>query len=421
MVLHDLRRRIITLIRYAKNFGLLSALRLTLNYFKSNSINTIFQKKDVLSFYAFVRLPAAKTNFDDSALSSTTINWVIPPYREGSGGHINIFRFVSNLEKIGFDCRIVIVCEPQPETVEQAKKEIDNWFFPLAANVYLGMENAPPAMFTIATEWRTAYWVRNFETTKHRCYFVQDFEPWFFPMGAEYIFAEETYRFGFVGITAGDWLKVKLSTEYGMTAHSVGFSFDKELYRPLPKHDQIKRIFFYSRPPTPRRAFELGLLVLDEVTKRMPEVEVVLAGWDISNYAINFKHTSAGLLTVDALPDLYCQCNVALVLSLSNLSLLPLELMACGIPVVSNRAPWTEWLLNNQNSRLAATTVVDLADALCAVLANEKEAMRIRHGGFDTVAVTDWYTEASKMALILDELESATDEESKSESFKVVH
>ena len=407
MNLHNFRRRSRTLIRYAGDYGLPAVFRLIRQRLKSTLIGITFQKKDVLEFYNFVRMPAAPSSLGAYDAADSTINWVIPPFCKGSGGHLNIFRFISNLEKIGFACRIIIVCEPQPTSAAQAAKEIANWFFPLDASVHLGIEHAPPACYTVATEWRTAYWVRNFAATRHRCYFVQDFEPWFYPAGSEFIFAEETYRFGFVGITAGGWLKEKLASEYGMETHAVGFSYDKEIYHQMPRRAGIenKRVFFYARPPTARRAFELGLLVLDEVSKRIQNVEIVFAGWDISSYAIPFKHTNAGLLSLDALPDLYSQCDVALVLSLSNLSLLPLELMACGTPVVSNQAPWTEWLLNKHNARLAPTTVADLADAICAVLSDQTEADRLRTGGFATVAGTDWHSEASKMADILRGLE----------------
>lgn len=410
MNLDNFRRRSKTLIRYADDYGLPAVLRLIRQRLKSTLIGGPFQKKDVLGFYNFVRMSAVPCSLSANDAANNTINWVIPPFGKGSGGHLNIFRFIFNLEKMGFVCRIIIVFEPQPSSAEQAAKEIADWFFPLAACVCLGIENAPPACYTVATEWRTAYWVRNFAATRHRCYFVQDFEPWFYPAGSEFIFAEETYRFGFVGITAGGWLKEKLASEYGMETHAVGFSYDKEIYHQIPRRAEIenKRVFFYARPPTSRRAFELGLLVLDEVSKRIPNVEIVFAGWDISSYAVPFKHTNAGLLSLKALPDLYSQCDVALVLSLSNLSLLPLELMACGTPVVSNQAPWTEWLLNKNNARLAPTTVVDLADAVCAVLSDSAEADRLRAGGFATVAVTDWYSEACKMADILRGLEVAT-------------
>ncbi len=96
------------------------------------------------------------------------------------------------------------------------------------------------------------------------------------------------------------------------------------------------------------------------------------------------------MLDRDQLPDLYCQCDVALVLSFSNLSLLPLELMACGVPVVSNRNSSVEWLLNDGNSKLAAPTIEALANAVIEVMENEKERERLRRGGFETARATDW-------------------------------
>jgi hypothetical protein len=44
---------------------------------------------------------------------------------------------------------------------------------------------------------------------------VQDFEPYFEPVGSYSTFAENTYRFGFHGITLGEWLSKKLTNEYG--------------------------------------------------------------------------------------------------------------------------------------------------------------------------------------------------------------
>ena len=37
-----------------------------------------------------------------------TLNWVIPEMGEGSGGHLNIFRFVSYLERHGVHNRIYL-------------------------------------------------------------------------------------------------------------------------------------------------------------------------------------------------------------------------------------------------------------------------------------------------------------------------
>lgn len=396
-----LKTRSSAALRYGSENGVGALLALIMQKHRSPE-GGLFAKRRIIDFYDFVRPRPIGIPILPGSISRKTVNWVVPPWGFGSGGHLNIFRFVHYLEKEGFDCRIVVVGEPQPLSVEQARRQINDWFFELHGEVFLGMDSAPPANFTIATSWQTAYYVRNFLSTIHRCYFVQDFEPFFYAAGSEYAWAEDTYRFGFFGITAGTWLKNKLAVDFGMRTEAFGFSYDHDLYTQHKRREpEIRRIFFYARPPTQRRAFEMGMLVLDEVNRRLPDVKFIFAGWDISDCHIPFEHLNAGVVGLEALPDLYSQCDVALVLSFTNLSLLPLELMACGTPLVSNRAPCTEWLLNSSNARLAPPTVEALADALCAVLENPEEASRLRRGGFATAAATDWRVEARKVGDIL--------------------
>jgi O-antigen biosynthesis protein len=363
-----------------------------------------FAKQNVLAAYSFIRDEPIGLPLGKDQVSERTLNWVVPPFGPGQGGHLNIFRYIYHLETLGFENRVIIEGEPQPISSEQAAKDIHNWFFPINAKVYLGIENAPPAHITLATNWYTAYPVRSFQATVHRLYFVQDFEPWFYPTGSDYTFAEETYKFGFVGITAGQWLASKLATDYGMTTHAVGFSYDTELYRPLVKREAVRQIFFYARPPTARRGFELGLFALAEVAKQLPDIRVVLAGWDLSSYEVPFNHVDVGSLDLAQLPDLYSQCDVALVLSFSNLSLLPLELMACGVPVVSNRAPCTTWLLSDENAKLTEPSPKALAQGLCDILENRNEYERLREASLRTARSTSWRSEAEKMGVILSQL-----------------
>ena len=39
---------------------------------------------------------------------SLTLNWIIPPFGKGSGGHLNIFRYIKYLEQLGYFNRIYI-------------------------------------------------------------------------------------------------------------------------------------------------------------------------------------------------------------------------------------------------------------------------------------------------------------------------
>lgn len=337
-----------------------------------------------------------------------SMNWIIPGFSIGSGGHLNIFRMVAMLEAQGYVCRIFISDLTVFNSAEQARDLINAHFVKLAADVDIGVTAMPPCDYIVATGWDTAYWARAFTGARHYLYFVQDFEPYFFARGSDYAFAEQTYRLGFTGLTAGQWLAGKLRRDFGMPTRAFSFSFDKERYRPLPRRPGPRRIFFYARHVTVRRGFELGLLALELLSQRLPDVEFLLAGWDSSGFRIPFPYLNAGVVALDDLPDMYSQCDVALVLSFTNLSLLPLELMACGCPVVSNRGPNVEWLLTDGvDARLSDPTPAALAQALFDVLEDAGLRQRLVQGGLARAAASDWEEEGRKVAAFLAELDGS--------------
>jgi len=344
---------------------------------------------DLIDHYQFV-LPHVIRSVGGS-MQQGSLLWFIPDFNIGSGGHTTIFRTIWHLEQKGWNSNIVIVKPATHQSVKQARENIRSHFFPLQAKVYLGLENLPPCEFAIATGWDTAYSVRAFTGAQHKLYFVQDFEPYFHAMGSEYILAENTYRFGFFGITAGNWLARRLAHDYGMATYPMCFGVDRTLYyRRQRREPHIRRVFFYARPPTQRRAFELGLLVLNAVWERLPQTHFIMAGWDTSSYRIPFPHLSCGTVTPDELADVFSQCDVALVLSLTNASLMPPEVMACGCTVVSNRGANVEWLLNDDVALLADATPEALTDAVCTLLQDDARRSALSARGEAWARSLDW-------------------------------
>ena len=235
--------------------------------------------------------------------------WIMSPPGESSGGHQNIFRFLSYLEAAGHTVKI-----------------------------FLYWSQAIPVDAIFATGWETAYPAYLDRSNARRFYFVQDFEPSFYPVGSENQLAENTYRFGFEAFTAGKWLATKLHDEYGMTTHPFDFAAEMTLYK-RTNDSRRKDVFFYARPVTMRRGFELGCMVLADVKKRRPDIRIHMAGWDVSEWKVPFEYVNHGAMKLEELSPLYNQCAVALVMSLTNLSLLPLELASCGTIPVVNDAP----------------------------------------------------------------------------------
>lgn len=334
------------------------------------------------------------------------LNWIIPEMGEGSGGHLNIFRIVSFLENMGFHSRIYLFESVTFFNNEYLTKFIRE-YFPILDNrveLFCDVSQISYAHATLATSWQTAYFVKRFKNTSASFYFVQDFEPYFYPNGSYYHLAENTYNFGLYGITAGDWLKNKLEKEYGMWTRSFGFSYDQEIYKAKEKSGLSKRIFLYARPCTPRREFEIGLLALNKVCAEMEDVTVVFAGENLKNYTIPFKHEDHGILAIKDLPNLYHDCDMCVVISGTNLSLLPLEIMGSNSVAVCSKGENSSWLVNEENAILVDYDPNDIANTILEYYKHPEKLEVIRKKGWEFAKSTSWETEATKVKNALNEI-----------------
>jgi glycosyltransferase involved in cell wall biosynthesis len=95
-----------------------------------------------------------------------------------------------------------------------------------------------------------------------------------------------------------------------------------------------------------------------------------------------------GLLDYRATGELYRTCDIGLALTVSkHPSYLPLELMACGVPVVAFDNPWGHWVLEHEeNSLLAKRTVDGLVDSLERAVVDYELRQRLRKGALATIA-----------------------------------
>ena len=162
---------------------------------------------------------------------------------------------------------------------------------------------------------------------------------------------------------------------------------------------------------TPRRDFEIGFLALQELCSRRKDVEIIFAGWDVSDYVIPFPHKNLGILPVSRLSEVYADCELCLVLSHTNLSLLPLEIMASGSVAVCSKGRNSSWLVNETNAVLVEYSVKDIADKLEYYLTHERELEEIRERGIAFAQSTSWDKEAEKVRDAL--LKGITEDEEK--------
>lgn len=332
--------------------------------------------------------------------NTKTLNWFMMDMGTNGGGDINIFRYINGLSNLGFKNNVYISYFCKHNTREDLTKFIKKYYGNVEADFYLPSDIIQPADAAIATEWRTAYVVKQINNVTDKFYFIQDFEPDFFSKSTEYELAKNTYTFGFKGITAGYWLRDKIAEEFGMKTHGFNFTIEDDLYREIKDIKRNKKkIFFYSRPVTPRRAFELGVLALQRLYELDHSVEIVLAGWDQIDYKLNFPHKNLGILKISELPEVYNSCQLGLVLSLTNCSLLPTELLACGCVPVINKGKNNEWLVKDKkNGILVDTNPEDIAKVLKHYLSKPKEVDIIRKNGQKLLTKTTYEEEFKKVA-----------------------
>lgn len=275
-----------------------------------------------------VRVPADRTHL--------RFEWLIPPVAPASGGHTNVMRLVRYLEQQGHTCHLRFHDPTAAQSPERASRVLASHFPPVNAALTPWHGSATEADVLVATSWQTAWAAASARTEALRAYLIQDYEPWFYPAGSHAAIAARTYELGLVGVALGEPLAELVRQRHGMTCSSFAFGVDAKKFRRLPHADR-KGIVFYGRPETPRRGFELGCAALRLFARAKPSVPIHVIGGAAPARWFPPGVLQHGVLGYEQLNELYNRCRVGLVLSFTNVSLLPLELLSAGcVPVLND-------------------------------------------------------------------------------------
>lgn len=332
-----------------------------------------------------------------------TANWFVPNFGHIKfGGIYTIFRFIEKLSVEGVKNRIVIYDNPSFD-VDALKKQIAANFKNLHDYEIIifdmnndGGDSLPACDLSFCTFWTSAYILLKFNKTKRKYYFIQDYEPLFYPGGSTYALAESTYRFGFRGLVNTPGLLAAVNSRHGMEGISFIPAVDQILYRPdksFKNNDKV-RIFFYARPHNPRNAFNLGILIIKRlIDKYGDKIEVVTAGaaWNESEYGLKGKIVNYGLLgSLEEVADLYRSCDIGFVYMLSkHPSYQPFEFMASGMATVTNNNEDNLWMLKDgQNCLLGEPSPADMANKIGMLIDDKKLRDKIARNGLKTLGYT---------------------------------
>ncbi len=290
------------------------------------------------------------------------IAFIIPGMPQGSGGHTSILRLGTGLAEYGHDVHYISYI---PENLEVMVKNAEH-----NLKGFKGKICGPKALNSmqidigIATLWISAYYLWNLSNISYKAYFIQDYEPDFYPAGAVRVFAENTYRMGYHMISLGTWNKKRIEKEIGINVDSIVFPYEPTEYgiehgwESKFQEKRIIKLCAYLKGAEKRGGVFL-LMCLEELYKALLEreikLEISLFGDDSRlKYPISVPYVNLGKLNKENLRTLYNKSDFGVVFSYTNISLVPLEMMACGCPVVE----------------VADGSFKDFFDPDCAILVN---------------------------------------------------
>lgn len=232
------------------------------------------------------------------------------------------------------------------QTVMKEKKEID---------------------IVVATSWDTVSYAK--KVSGYKMYFVQDFEPYFYSFGELFLLAKKTYEQGLHMVSLGAWNRdmIKKNCKIISPIDVVDFPYEKKEYP-----EKIRDFLEYKNKETlilavylkfygkrlPCILQKMMLELADYLKKDGIVLEVKYFG-----EAKSFKPKGGenlGMLDKNELLNLYNEADFGVVASMSNISLVPFEMLSAGLPIIEFEDGTFEYFFPQNSAVMTSISGYDL-------------------------------------------------------------
>ena len=339
------------------------------------------------------------------------IGILLPHLVKSSGGVTSILRLGTNLSKLGYQLTYISMFnDNEKDMVEAAKFNLSNYE---GECLPLNKTNKNDFDIIVATEWRTGYRIMDFDA--YKMYFVQDFEPIFFEMGERYLLSKKTYELGLHIVSLGKWnvdtvvksCDVKGQIDYiEFPYEKTEYTFVKRNFEKIKEKRKIK-VAVYVKEESKRLPVIIPL-ILDNLKKSLKlkgfELEINYFG-NALPICIN-NGIECGKLSKKQLHELYCECDFGMVASLTNISLVPYEMIAAGLPVIEFKDGTFDYFFSKETAILCDLSYKHLEKEILYYVENpaELEEMTIRAN--KSILSLSWEKSANQFVEILDHVDT---------------
>ena len=261
------------------------------------------------------------------------VTWVLPDLPSMSGGHRMVFRFAHYLPRAEFQSTIVILNTDSSD--DDLATFVTHNYGLHKFTVTSDVNAISSGDFVFATHHSTVDAVKLLSRSDAaKCYIIQDFESLFNPMSDTYLHALESYFDKDFSIICGsEWMSRKILATTGRKVPFYEFPIESETYN-WDSDDEVGRsgVLFFAKADSPRRIVDTGIKALQILAKLEPHLRIGMFGCD-PNMRVDGITNHGRVPTLKGLAALYRTYKVGLAFSTTNPSLVPYEMMACGLVV----------------------------------------------------------------------------------------
>lgn len=326
------------------------------------------------------------------------IAFVIPDLIPYGGGITSVLRIGSYLAQKGLE--VFYICYGKQSGEQMAS--IGRLNYPqyqgtMLARSELGKIAECDAV--IATTWRSAYYIKPYQT--YKLYFIQDFEPYFHQYGELYLLAGKSYEFGYHMISLGGWNKYKIERESAsdvpLKIDQIDFPYEASEY-----HFKEKNFDEYRT----RKEFTLAVYI-KEMPRRLPNLIQVLLmnmvrlfekdgiSFHVKFYGLDKKEKvlvgeNLGKLNKKELESLYHEADFGMVASFSNISLVPYEMIACGLPIIEFQDGTFPFFFGDHAAIMTTGSYEQLYREIKASLENPQQLEKMQKNARSVLEKVSW-------------------------------
>ena len=313
------------------------------------------------------------------------------PVRGGSGGANSVVQEVAGMRSLGVDARIAVddrhaesmhrfyadVLETDSRIVFASDAELQSTaehFEVIVATLW----STPALIAPIVARWPDKTYV----------YYVQDYEPWFFPNDpvARATALDSYTRVPNMALMAKtDWLCRTVRERHGVEVFRVAPSLDHDVFYPKARpNGRPVALSAMIRPATPRRAPLRTLRVLRDLARRFEGLRILLFGCETDaledlarhdpEFRLDFEFGNSGISTRRDVASLLRESDIFIDLSdYQAFGRTGLEAMACGCAtVLPAQGGADEYVVDGENAFLVDTASFENMTSTIARLISDR-------------------------------------------------